>query len=248
MSGMGKTEELITRIKELCNEHFTTPEVQSYLNTRFDRARVRCWAIHQAHFVRNRRDCWALAMGQAPLDVKREIWLHEQDELVSDPRADGEDHYALAMKEAALFGLSSADIEQAKLHPFVSAALEAWLHLGKKSWLESFTAVSVVEAVNSDTIISGGGFSFRFREKLMSELGFRKEVLKNRNVHVEADKEHTLILDTVLIRHARSDFERKLVMDAVENVLVIDRAYRGGLGFAMQQIPLEADGGAVAAR
>jgi hypothetical protein len=81
-------------------------------------------------------------MGQAPLDVKREIWLHEQDELISDPRAAGEDHYTLTTKEAKLLGVSEADIDQAELHPFVAAAFEAWLHLGKKTWLESFVAVS----------------------------------------------------------------------------------------------------------
>src|SRR5215470_1134104 len=166
MVKMAENDELIERIKYLANEHHSTPEVQYYLNTRFTPARARCWVIHQAHFVRNRRDCWALAMGQAPLDVKREIWLHEQEELISDPRAGGEDHYTLTTKEAKLFGVSASDIDQAELHPFVAAALEAWLHLGKKSWLESFVAVSMVEAINSKTIVSTGGFSYRAREKM----------------------------------------------------------------------------------
>ncbi len=92
MSRIGDIEALLAELKAIANQHFTTPEVQYYLGTRFTLARAHLWAIHQSHFVRNRRDCWGLAMGVAPLDVKREIWLHEQDELVGDPRADGEDH------------------------------------------------------------------------------------------------------------------------------------------------------------
>src|SRR5919108_2582752 len=182
-------DALIERIKTMANEHHKTPEVEYLFATRFTPARARCWTIHQAYFIRNRRDCWALAMGQAPLDVKREIWLHEQDELISDPRAGGEDHYTLTTREAKLLGVSEAEIERAELHPFVAAALEAWLHLGKKEWLESFAAVAMVEAINSNSIVATGGFSYRARERLVSELGIPRESLINRNVHVEADQE-----------------------------------------------------------
>src|SRR5918992_1354471 len=128
-------ESLLEEIKKMARDHHGTPEVQYLFETRFTRARARCWIIHQANFVRNRRDCWALAMGQAPLDVKREIWLHEQDELIADPRAGGTDHYALMAKEARVLGVTQEEIENTELHPFVVSALEAWLNLGKKSWL-----------------------------------------------------------------------------------------------------------------
>jgi hypothetical protein len=231
-------EALIDRIKAMANEHHRTPEVQYLFETRFTPARARCWTIHQAHFVRNRRDCWALAMGLAPLDVKREIWLHEQDELISDPRAAGEDHYTLTTKEAKLLGVSEADIDRAELHPFVAAALEAWLHLGKKDWLQSFVAVSMVEAINSATIVPTGGFSYHARERLVSDLGIPRESLVNRNVHVEADQEHALVLERVLRRHVKNPATQDLVMDALKKTLVIDRAYRAGLAFAMNQIAL----------
>jgi pyrroloquinoline quinone (PQQ) biosynthesis protein C len=232
-------DALIERIKAMANEHHKTPEVRYLFETRFTPARARSWTIHQAHFVRNRRDCWALAMGQAPLDVKREIWLHEQDELISDPRAGGQDHYTLTTKEAKLLGVSEADIEQSELHPFVAAAFEAWLHLGKKDWLQSFVSVSMVEAINSGTIVSTGGFSYHARERLVSDLGIAQESLVNRNVHVEADQEHALILDKVLRRHVRTPAMEDLVMDSLKKTLVIDRAYRAGLAFAMNQIPLD---------
>ncbi len=232
-------ESLLEDIKTMARDHHKTPEVQYLFETRFSRERARCWTIHQAHFVRNRRDCWALAMGQAPLDVKREIWLHEQDELISDPRAGGEDHYTLTTKEAKLLGVSESEIDGAELHPFVAAAFEAWLHLGKKEWLQSFVAVSMVEAINSNSIIPTGGFSYKSRERLVSDLGLPRESLINRNVHVEADQEHALVLERVLRRHVKDQATKDIVISALKKTLVIDRAYRAGLGFAMNQIAVE---------
>jgi hypothetical protein len=232
-------ESLLEDIKTMARDHHKTPEVQYLFETRFSRERARCWTIHQAHFVRNRRDCWALAMGQAPLDVKREIWLHEQDELISDPRAGGEDHYTLTTKEAKLLGVSESEIDGAELHPFVAAAFEAWLHLGKKEWLQSFVAVSMVEAINSNSIIPTGGFSYKSRERLVTDLGLPRESGINRNVHVEADQEHALVLERVLRRHVKDQATKDIVMSALKKTLVIDRAYRAGLGFAMNQIPVD---------
>src|SRR5581483_418361 len=124
----------------------------------------------QVHFIKNRRDCWALASSLAPLDIKRAIWHHEQDELIHDPRA-GMDHYKLMAKEAEVFGVSEQELREAQPHPLVQAALDAWILLGRASWLEAFAAVSVVEIVNSNAIIEGGGFSSRMRHKLATELG-----------------------------------------------------------------------------
>jgi pyrroloquinoline quinone (PQQ) biosynthesis protein C len=227
-------------IRLLATRHHSTLEVQYLFDTRFTPERAKCWTINQAHFVRNRRDCWALAMGQAPLDVKREIWLHEQDELIGDPRAGGEDHFTLTTKEAELLGVGKEEMARSEPHPFVAAALEAWLHLGKQTWLESFAAVSMVEAINSNAIIATGGFSSRARERLISDLGIAPELLTNRNVHVAADQEHALLLEKVLRRHVTSQSDRDLVMGALRKTLVIDRAFRAGLAFAMNQIPLGA--------
>jgi hypothetical protein len=241
MSRTEENEELVKHVKILANQHFATPEIQFYLHTRLTPERIRCHVIHHANFVIHRRHCWALAAGQAPLDVKREIWLHEQDELVGDARAGGEDHFALTTKEARLFGVTKEDIEKTELHPFVVAALEAWLHLGKKTWLEAFAAVAIIEAINSNAIIHGGGFSFRMREKMVRELGISQDRLINRNVHVEADQEHALLLDKVILRHVHDESEEKLILDAIKKSLTVHRAYRGALGFAMSQLPLPSE-------
>ena len=237
MSDTPAVDNVLKQIKDLANQHYTSAEVQYYLSTRFTSERARRWAIHQVHFVRHRRDCWALAMGEAPLDVKRAIWLHEQDELIGDPRAGGADHFSLVSKEARLFGITEEEIATAELHPFVVASFDAWLHLGRKSWLESLAATAVVEMVNSDAVISGGGHSSRIRQKLISELGIGRDRLENRNVHVAADQEHVLLLDEVAPPYLTTENARALVIGAVKKSLVIDRAFRAGMGFVMRQIP-----------
>jgi pyrroloquinoline quinone (PQQ) biosynthesis protein C len=176
-------------------------------------------------------------MGEAPLDVKRGIWLHEQDELMGDPRAGGADHFSLVTKEARLFGLTEEEIAGAELHPFVVTCFDAWIHLGRKSWLEALAATAVIEMVNSDAVIAGGGHSSRVRQKIISELGISRDKLENRNVHVVADQEHVLLFDQVAPKYLATEHARALALQTVKKSLVIDRAFRAGMGFAMRQIP-----------
>jgi hypothetical protein len=95
----------------------------------------------------------------------------------------------------------------------------------------------MVEAINSAVIVPSGGFSFQSRERLISDLGIPRESLVNRNVHVEADQEHALVLERVLRRHVTSLAAQEVVIDAIKKTLIIDRAYRAGLAFVMNQIP-----------
>jgi hypothetical protein len=175
-------------------------------------------------------------MGEAPLDVKKAIWLHEQDELMGDPRAGGADHFSLVTKEARLFGLTEDEITTAELHPFIAVCFDAWIHLGRKSWLEALASTAVIEMVNSDAVIAGGGHSSRVRQKLISELGISRDKLENRNVHVVADQEHVLLFDEVAPRHLMTEHARGLTLATVKKSLVIDRAFRAGMGFAMREI------------
>ncbi len=73
----------------------------------------------------------------------------------------------------------------------------------------------------------------------MSELGIPQEKLKSDNVHVEADKEHALIFDRVVAEYVTNEWEGNLVLEAAKRSLAMMRAYRGGLAFAMQQIPVD---------
>ena len=227
--------DVLAQVKRLANAHFAAPEVQYLFTTPLTRARVGIWVAHQTRFVRNRRDCWALAAGLAPLDVKRLIWHHEQDELIHDPRA-GSDHYTLMLEQARTFGLSPDEVMAIPVHPFAAAALDAWMLYCRQTWLEAFTVAATIEIINSNAIIDGGGFSSRMRHKLMTELGYDRGQLKDQNVHVEADMEHSLIVDEVLPRHVTDECAARLVLHTAERALDIDSAYRGGVAFAMRQV------------
>src|SRR5437762_4976166 len=72
---------------QLSNAAFDTLELRRYfarpLTWPGERVRM---AMLRRYFVPTNRDCWAYVMGGAPIDVKRVIWQHEEDELIFDPR------------------------------------------------------------------------------------------------------------------------------------------------------------------
>jgi pyrroloquinoline quinone (PQQ) biosynthesis protein C len=187
--------------------------------------------------VNNRRDCWGYVQGAAPLDVKRLVWAHEQDELIHDPRA-GTDHSTLATREGELLGLSAADIEHAELVPGAVAAFYAWLHLAKsRPWLEAFTASSMLERRNDEAVIHGGSLSRRMALKWATDLGIPLERQQNATVHMAADVEHANMLERVAERHATSTEARAAIVRAAHETFVIDRAFRGALAEAMEDLP-----------
>jgi hypothetical protein len=227
-------ERLDTRLRELSNQQFDTPEFRRLFALPFTPARARAWTIHQAAFVKNRRDCWGYALGASPIDVKQLIWEHERDELIHDPRA-GTDHTTLTYKEARRFGLTPEEIQSAPLDPSATTAIYGWLYLAKDPrWLVSLVAVSIIEFRNSEQVLHHGGYSGRMRLKLQEELGIPAEHLENQNVHTAADVEHALILRQVLDRHVHTEEDAALVLWAAEQSLVVDRCYRAAETHAME--------------
>lgn len=119
----------------------------------------------------------------------------------------------------------------------MAAALEAWFHLGKKDWLQSFVAVSMVEAINANSIVPTGGFSYQSRERLVSDLGIPRESLVNRKCARGSGPGTRINVRKGLASAVTNQATEAAVMDALKKTLVIDRAYRAGLAFAMNQIP-----------
>ena len=81
------TTALVDELNRLANAQFESPEFRHLLALPLTVPRARCYTIHMAHYVNNRRDCWGYVQGAAPLPVKRLVWAHEQEELIHDPRA-----------------------------------------------------------------------------------------------------------------------------------------------------------------
>jgi len=225
--------ETLAQINALANAQFESPEFRQLLGTKLTLARARFFAIEMGRYVNNRRDCWGYVQGAAPLDVKRLIWAHEQEELVLDP-AVGMDHFTLATREAEVLGLTPNDFETAEPHPGSSAAFYAWAYLAKdRPWLEAVAASSVLEVRNSGAIVTGGSLSSRIRQKLIDELGLPAEKLINVNRHSVADEEHASLLERVVNAHVATEEDCQAVLRGARASFLIDRAFRGALAAGM---------------
>jgi len=228
---------LVGELNRMANAQYESPEIKHILSVPLTLPRAQCYLTHMAHYVNNRRDCWGHVMGSAPLDVKRMIWAHEQEELMLDPRA-GTDHSALSLGEAGLVGLTRHQVEEAELLPGAVAAFYAWIHLAKdRPWLEAISASSMLERRNDEAVIQGGGMSYRRAMKLSSELGIAIERNKNATVHMAADVEHASMLEQVIERHANDEESRRAILRGARETYLIDRAFLGTIADALERLP-----------
>jgi pyrroloquinoline quinone (PQQ) biosynthesis protein C len=114
----------------MANLQFETPEFERLLSVRLTLPRARFYIKHNAYYNKNRRDCWGFVLGAAPLDVKKLVWKHEEDELITDKR-EGEDHYSLVVRQAQMVGVTREEIEGAEPIPGARAAQYAWLYIAR---------------------------------------------------------------------------------------------------------------------
>ena len=79
----------------MCNAQFESDPFKRLLGAKFTKPRAQHYSIQMAYYVQNRRDCWGYVQGSAPLEVKKIIWDHEEDELVGR-KSEGKtrSHYA----------------------------------------------------------------------------------------------------------------------------------------------------------
>ena len=139
-------EALIDRIKAMANEHHRTSEVQYLFETRFTPARARCWTIHQAHFVRNRRDCWAHVSANCPvMGVKQKILEHEYEEIIRDDFSDY-GHLHLIIRQGKSVGLETEEIINAEPLLETRATLYAWSWMtSEMPWTQSLAGMTITE-------------------------------------------------------------------------------------------------------
>lgn len=221
----------------MVNEHYNTPEILSFNSFPMTLARAGVLMIHRVHYTMNRRNCWGSVQCTCPMDVKRLVWEHEKDELVSDPRFGGDHHTAEVSKAIKLTGLSADAIANAELVPGCKAAFHAWLHLSKDSaWLKSFSASAVLERANNNRIVKGGGSAVRDYQRYTPEVRQLIGHVAGHDVHNVADEEHSDMMEVVLDRYALSDVEKGQALDGARDSLCFDRAYRGALAVHLQRI------------
>jgi pyrroloquinoline quinone (PQQ) biosynthesis protein C len=179
------------------------------------------------HFTRNRRDCWAYTQAIAPMDVKRLVWEHEEDELAGSRSRGVADHYTLQVQQGQLFGLTAEDLAEAPMHPGTRTCTYAWSNLVKSGpWQKSIAACAALEIGNSADWVKGGGLSYRTGKKLEADLGipFKKQV--NATEHAEVDVEHGHMLMKIAEAHG-SPADLQLMMEGLIESWEIDRIWRG---------------------
>ena len=147
-------------IDEMVNRHFESAEYRRIFGVRLTPARQAILDLHYPHYIKSRRDCWAVAAGKAPLDVKRAIWEHEKDELIFDERLG-----AAHLTDDDMAGAT----DEANLLPGARAAFWAWFHLcSTRSWIEALMVNHTTERKNNNEIVKGGGFTHRSGKPIVS--------------------------------------------------------------------------------
>jgi len=228
--------DLLKILDQMVNDQFESIEFKNFLGVPLTLERGRFYVVQNALYTSNRRDCWGYVQGGAPLQVKRIIWEHESDELINDPRA-GMDHYALSVKQGEVIGLRPEDFEKAEVPSMVRACFYAWHHVAMHNhWLSAYTASHMLERRNNGKIVKGGGMSYRVGKKFENELGINLKRMISLDVHVVADTDHSENISEMFERYVKTAEDCELVLKGARESMAIDRAYRGALGYYMEQI------------
>jgi Iron-containing redox enzyme len=222
---------------QMANDQFDSVPFKRLLNTKFSRQRAQQYAIQMAYYVRNRRDCWGYVQGAAPLDVKRLIWEHEEDELIGKKSEGKQDHITLAVKEGAVLGLSAEAFDDTPVLEGGIACFYSWLQLAQRPWLEAIASSAILEIRNSADLIEGGSLSQRIGEKFERALGIPMKNQINNAEHVVMDVEHAHLLMRVARKYATTEFDQNAIIKGARESLIIDRVYRGHLADMLEMLP-----------
>jgi pyrroloquinoline quinone (PQQ) biosynthesis protein C len=230
-------EALWMELVRMCNEQFESKPFKRLLSTRFTKTRAQHYSIQMAFYVANRRDCWGYVQGSAPLEVKKLIWQHEEDELIGRKSEGKQDHITLAVKEGEVFGLSAEAFERTPPLEGGEVCFSAWIRLAQRSWLEAIAASTILEMRNSGELIDDGSLSRRIGAMLERDLGIPMKKQINTAEHVVMDVEHAHLLMQVARRYADTEGARKAILRGAAESLMIDRVYRGHLADMLEALP-----------
>jgi hypothetical protein len=236
-SGDLTVEKTWDELVRLCSWQFDTPPFKRLLNLKFSRARAQQFSIQMAYYVQNRRDCWGYVQGSAPLEVKKWIWQHEEDELIGRKSENKQDHITLAVKEGEVLGLTAAAFERTARLEGGEVCFSAWIRLAQRPWLEAIAASAVLEMRNSSELIEGGSLSRRIGAIFERDLGISMKKQINNAEHVVMDVEHAHLLKTVAQKYAATEAQQQSILRGARASLMIDRVYRGHLADMVEALP-----------
>jgi pyrroloquinoline quinone (PQQ) biosynthesis protein C len=220
----------------LCNEQYDSEPFRRLLGMKFTKERAQHYSIQMAYYVQNRRDGWGYVQGSAPLDIKKLIWQHEEDELMGR-KAEGKiDHITLAVKEGKVLGLSAEAFERTARLEGGEVCFSAWIRLAQRPWLEAMAGSAILEMRNSGELIQGGSLSSRIGAMFERDLGIPMKKQVNNAEHVVMDVEHAHLLMQVASKYAMTESARRSILSGAKQSLMIDRVYRGHLADMMEAL------------
>lgn len=225
-------------VRKLANDQFASPQYKRVLSLPLNEKRAQVYTLQKAFWNLNRRDCWALAQGVVPMDVKKLIWEHEEDELAGNKTRGVEDHYSLQVRQSKEIHLTLEDFMNEKPREGTRTCNYAWLHLVRSSsWLTAVASCAALEVSNSSDWVDGGGMSYRMGKRFEADLGIPFHKQLNAAEHAEVDIVHGSLLMQVVERHATSQDKLDQVMTGLVESWQIDRVWKGQLAEMMEAVP-----------
>ena len=225
-------------VRKLANDQYASPQYKRILALPLNEKRAQVYTLQKAFWNLNRRDCWALAQGVAPMDVKKMIWEHEEDELAGNKTRGVEDHYSLQVRQSKEIHLTLEDFVNEKPREATITCNYAWLHLVRNThWLTAVASCGALEVSNSSDWVDGGGMSYRMGKRFESELGIPFHKQLNAAEHAEVDIVHGSLTMQVTERHAKTKADLDLVMQGLVESWAIDRVWKGQLAEMMEAVP-----------
>jgi pyrroloquinoline quinone (PQQ) biosynthesis protein C len=229
-------DALWSELVRLCNKQFDSAPFRRLLGAKFSKERAQQYSIQMAYYVQNRRDCWGYVQGSAPLEIKKVIWEHEEDELIGRKSEGKTDHITLAVKEGEVLGLDAAAFEHTARLEGGEVCFSAWIRLAQRPWLEAIAASAILEMRNSAELIEGGSLSRRIGTIFERDLGIPMKKQINNAEHVVMDVEHAHLLARVARKYAHTEPARQAILRGATESLMIDRVYRGHLADLVESL------------
>lgn len=234
---VNSVEALWRELVQRCNDQYSSAPFRRLLETKFTKVRAQQYSIQMAYYVQNRRDGWGYVQGSAPLNIKKLVWQHEEDELIGQKAQGKVDHITLAVKEGEVLGLNAAAFERTPRLEGGEVCFSAWIRLAQRPWLEAIAGSAILEMRNSGELIEGGSLSSRVGEMFERDLGIPMKRQVNNAEHVVMDVEHAHLLMQVARQYATTDSARQAILRGAKESLMIDRVYRGHLADMLAALP-----------
>jgi pyrroloquinoline quinone (PQQ) biosynthesis protein C len=226
--------QLQQKLDHICREHIEESHRLKLRDVELSPARGQLIAVQRALFNKNRRDCWGAVQCSSPIDVKRVVWAHEEEELIRDPRC-GSDHYSLHVRRCMALGLTPEEIENAVPLASSRAAFYAWLYVARtKPWLQALSSSSILE--RDANMMSARGDMKRNTEKWKKELGLSDKDMEVQTANENADGDHADMMADIFDRHATTPELAVQVLQGARESLEINRTFIAGLTEAAKRL------------